>query len=73
MNDDQFTCEQCGRTMPRVIDGVHQVTCAMNLGWGMMEFCRSCKPPATADEAYTMLRDAMCPKQEMPETKPEWN
>lgn len=45
----------------------------MNLGWGMMEFCRSCKPPATADEAYTMLRDAMCPKQEMPETKPEWN
>jgi len=45
----------------------------MNLGWGMMEFCGSCKPPATADEAYTMLRDAMCPKQEMPETKPEWN
>jgi hypothetical protein len=48
-------------------DGEFQPACGMNLGWGMMHWCRECRPPKTADEIIRDFEDFMFPKQEMPD------
>lgn len=40
-----FECEQCGRTFPLYVDGQLQPSLGMNLGWGMMHWCKECRPP----------------------------
>ncbi len=45
MNQETFTCEECGGSFP-----MSQVGLAMNLGRGPEYSCLGCKPPATADE-----------------------
>lgn len=45
-----FVCESCDRMLPRYVNGEFQPSCGMNLGWGMMEWCRQCRPPGGTPE-----------------------
>lgn len=69
---DTFLCEGCGRTLPRYINGEHQPSCGMNLGWGMMEWCRKCRPPGgTVKEIVEQFDSFMFPPKELPDNPDE--
>lgn len=64
---DTFTCEQCGETFPMYVNGDLQPSCMMNLGWGMMHWCRHCRPPGgTVENICRDINDFMFPYKELP-------
>lgn len=44
-----FTCEKCGQLFPHDVQAGNPAY-AYNLGWGVIQICKNCCPPATYEE-----------------------